>query len=173
MIECSCFYFFYSNLIHDLFLFYLVGLIDSIPITSTNLTEYQSEKQDIETSDLIDFSNPIQHDLLVCILLCNSCVKGENTLKSDNPDELALVYGAYSLGAVIESKEDKSVCIRFGSTREKWNILKIIPFSSDRKRMSVIVENDATKEIKLFIKVRDGVKWLRAREQMILYLLVL
>ena len=76
-------------------------------------------------------------------------------MKSDNPDELALVYGVYSLGAVIESKEDKSVCIRFGSTREKWNILKIIPFSSDRKRMSVIVENDATKEIKLFIKVRD------------------
>lgn len=77
----------------------------------------------------------------------------ENGLKSDNPDELALLYGIQSMGAVIETKVDKTVTLRFGENVEHWTILRVIAFSSDRKRMSVIAQNDDTKEIRVFTKV--------------------
>lgn len=77
----------------------------------------------------------------------------ENVLKSDNPDELALLYGIQSMGAMIERKVDKSVTLRFGENVEHWTILRVIAFSSDRKRMSVIAQNDDSKDIRIFTKV--------------------
>lgn len=74
-------------------------------------------------------------------------------MKSDNPDELALLYGIQSMGAVMVTKVDKSITLRFGDNVEHWTILRVIAFSSDRKRMSVIAQNDDSKEIRVFTKV--------------------
>ena len=91
--------------------------------------------------------------MITCILLCNSCVKAKNSIKSDNPDELALLYGSQALNAVIESKIDKDIKIHIGSNVQEWSILRVFPFTSERKRMSVIAENKSSHKVYLFMKV--------------------
>lgn len=95
----------------------------------------------------------LNRQLATCVLVCNSCVRVDTKLKSDNPDELALLCGLQSLGCVIESTVDKTVTIRMGDAVEKWTVLKVVAFTSDRKRMSVVVHNEATKAIFMYTKV--------------------
>ncbi|KAJ1650100.1 hypothetical protein IWQ61_009004 [Dispira simplex] len=56
-----------------------------------------------------------------------------------SPDELALVQGAAQLGVVLESRDDLgTVEMDVLGEPEIWQILHVIPFTSDRKRMSVV-----------------------------------
>ncbi|KAJ1970259.1 hypothetical protein IWQ62_000087 [Dispira parvispora] len=57
-----------------------------------------------------------------------------------SPDELALVQGAAQLGVVLESWDDLGIVeMDVLGEPEQWQILHVIPFTSDRKRMSVVV----------------------------------
>ena len=91
--------------------------------------------------------------MITCILLCNSCVKAENSIKSDHPDELALLYGSQALNAVIASKIAQDIKLHTGSNVQEWSILRVFPFTSERKRMSVIAENKSSHKVYLFMKV--------------------
>jgi phospholipid-translocating ATPase len=63
---------------------------------------------------------------------------------SDNPDDLALVNGARHMGFTYERRDEDGYMIidvpELGEERQKYKLLNIIEFNSDRKRMTVIVE---------------------------------
>lgn len=87
---------------------------------------------------------------------------------SDSPDECALVRGAITMGVKLLSRSGQYMYLSVTEEgREKsyfktvtytisYEILRVLHFTSDRKRMSIIVR-DAEKRIKLICKGADSV----------------
>ena len=84
--------------------------------------------------------------MLLLLAVCHSVVYDDrkNTYNSSSPDELALVNAAKSFGIVFEKRdEDNNILIDYkGEIQLKYQLLNILEFSSDRKRMSVIVRDE-------------------------------
>lgn len=102
----------------------------------------------------------------------NSCGSGGGGLDIDyqgtSPDEVALVRGAAQVGCVFRQRkvdaskrsvldiERPSNCDAGKRVKERYTILHVLEFTSDRKRMSVVVE-DAESNIWLMVKGADQV----------------
>ncbi|KAK4336536.1 hypothetical protein RND71_044252 [Anisodus tanguticus] len=81
-----------------------------------------------------------------------------------SPDEAALVKGACSIGYKFTTRTPKHVYINAVNKEEKYEILNVIEFTSDRKRMSVIVRcPDNT--IKIYVKGADTVIYERLSDK--------
>lgn len=89
--------------------------------------------------------------MLVCMALCHSCVPEISQdgitidFQSSSPDELALIRAAQAMGAVVRSRDYDSINLSLSTSKdtsnknETYKVLNVIDFSSDRRRMSVIV----------------------------------
>jgi phospholipid-transporting ATPase len=71
-------------------------------------------------------------------------------------DEQALVKGACQFGYVFDTRTPNHVEIDALGTREHYEVLNVLEFTSTRKRMSVIVRNPDG-QIKLYCKGADTV----------------
>jgi magnesium-transporting ATPase (P-type) len=103
------------------------------------------------------------------LAVCHSCVAEKNKegnldYASASPDELALVKGASEMGFVFVNKTSKSIIIenRYLNENdceytEEWELLAEIPFDSDRKRMSVVVKNEALGKVLVYCKGADNI----------------
>ena len=80
-----------------------------------------------------------------------------------SPDELALIEGAKAMGIVLEGKDEEGmVTIRNVRTNTEWKykILAVLEFTSERKRMSVLVQDlqsPGSSKVYLFSKGADTV----------------
>ena len=91
------------------------------------------------------------HFFLLSIALCHTCYpekkeNGEVEYQAASPDEQALVRAAQELGYVMIDRKNSAITIKTlpqghgkKPTFETYHILDVIEFSSNRKRMSVIV----------------------------------
>lgn len=90
--------------------------------------------------------------LLLSIALCHTCLPeskpdGSIGYQASSPDELALVRAAQDLGYIAFSREHGKLTLRLNLSPdataepiiEIYEILDVIEFSSERKRMSVVV----------------------------------
>ncbi len=91
----------------------------------------------------------------------------DGTIKynAQSPDELALVNGARYFGYKFHSRdEDSNVVIEHDDgTQELYLLLNVIEFSSDRKRMTVVVRAPSG-EIKVMMKGADSIILPRLKE---------
>ncbi|KAL0969639.1 hypothetical protein UPYG_G00230160 [Umbra pygmaea] len=71
-------------------------------------------------------------------------------------DEGALVKAASCLGFVFSGRTPNSVIIQAQGTEQRFELLNVLEFTSDRKRMSVIVRS-ASGQIRLYCKGADSV----------------
>jgi len=71
---------------------------------------------------------------------CTLSAAGEYV--SVSPDEGALVLAAKQAGVKLFESSDEFLCIRFAKTgrEEKWAVLDVFEFDSDRKRMSMLLK---------------------------------
>ncbi|TKR68028.1 hypothetical protein L596_024078 [Steinernema carpocapsae] len=76
--------------------------------------------------------------------------------QGSSPDEGALVRGAASMQFVFHTRRPQTVIIKAMGTDVSYEILNVLEFTSDRKRMGVIVRTEQN-ELKLFIKGADNV----------------
>ncbi|KAI0418445.1 hypothetical protein F5X98DRAFT_373919 [Xylaria grammica] len=86
---------------------------------------------------------------LLCIALCHTCLPetsedGKITFQAASPDEVALVQAAQDLGYLLIDRPAQSIKLRipdqYGEpVTETYSVLKVIEFSSSRKRMSIVV----------------------------------
>ena len=90
----------------------------------------------------------IIHHFLLCLSLCNTVItdsKKYNTSKvieyqASSPDEKALIYFARSQGYIFISRSiDNKVTLQINGENNEYEILNILEYSSERKRMGVIV----------------------------------
>jgi len=101
------------------------------------------------------------HEFWIALTLANECVikcdnNGEIKYMCTSPDDLELINAASLQGyKLIETSKDKKT-IRILGNDISFEVLKVLNFSSERKRMSIIVKDKATDEIKLYTKGADS-----------------
>lgn len=127
--------------------------------SAAKMPSLQSEKN---TRELLEYLrwNPhtplAEHtkNMILCMAICHTCLPerseedndDEITFQASSPDELALVQAARELGYLAYERDGPILTLKTysqgpGTTTvlEKYEILHVIEFSSQRKRMSVVV----------------------------------
>jgi len=92
----------------------------------------------------------------------------EISYQASSPDELALVNASKDVGIELKERTKDFVEIVENGIKKEYKILAEFPFNSDRKRMSVIIEND--NKFFLYCKGADSImtkriKWKMNQEQ--------
>ena len=102
---------------------------------------------------------PDDYELARCILLCNTAYRGpKKDLQCSNQDELVLLealekeYDCY-----LRDRGQDNVTIEIGGVSEIFEVLKINHYSSERKRMSVIVKSTKDGRIINYAKGADAI----------------
>ncbi|XP_069058332.1 phospholipid-transporting ATPase IB [Pleurodeles waltl] len=126
------------------------------------------------TSESCDFDDPtllqnIESDhptamqiqeFLTLLAVCHTVVpeRDGSTIiyQASSPDEGALVKGAKKLGYEFTGRTPRSVIIEALGKEESFELLNVLEFSSNRKRMSVIVRTPAG-NLRLYCKGADNV----------------
>ncbi|CAL8085666.1 unnamed protein product [Orchesella dallaii] len=100
------------------------------------------------------------HHFLILLSVCHSIIPeypeegGETIYHASSPDEIALVSGARCLGYAFEKRTPTWVEIKAMGITDRYELLNTLEFTSQRKRMSVIVRAPNGK-IKLYCKGAD------------------
>ncbi|XP_055381993.1 phospholipid-transporting ATPase VA isoform X2 [Condylostylus longicornis] len=83
-------------------------------------------------------------------------VDGRPIFEAESPDELALVNAAYSYDCCLLNRSPNHILVNVpGSGILEYEVLKILPFDSHRKCMSVVVRKTGSQEIILYTKGAD------------------
>ncbi|RLM65834.1 phospholipid-transporting ATPase 2 isoform X2 [Panicum miliaceum] len=80
---------------------------------------------------------------------------GTVSYKAQSQDEEALVNAASNLNVMLISKDSSTAEICFNGCKFRYELLDILEFTSDRKRMSVVVKDGQTGKIHLLSKGAD------------------
>lgn len=86
-----------------------------------------------------------------------SVTDGRPIYEAESPDELALVNAAFSYDTCLISRTPSHILVNVvGRGQIEFEVLKILPFDSNRKCMSVIVRQTGTSDIILYTKGADS-----------------
>jgi phospholipid-transporting ATPase len=116
---------------------------------------------DMEDSSHENYNNI--HLFLQCLVLCNSVMlehdskqQGKIIYQTSSPDELALVNAARLFGYVFKDRDiNNKVHVQIKGQTIEYELLNMIEYSSERKKMSVIAKCPDGK-IRLFTKGADS-----------------
>jgi magnesium-transporting ATPase (P-type) len=110
----------------------------------------------ISSNDGKDFN--YIHEFWKALALTNECMikyeKGEIKYMSTSPDDLELVKAASRQGYKLIETSINAKTIKINGKDYSYEVLKVLGFSSERKRMSIIVKDK--NGIKLYIKGADS-----------------
>lgn len=87
----------------------------------------------------------VLRDVITSLILCHNVTpvinnEGVRELQASSPDEVALVKFAEHLGFFLESRTPQEIVIKNKiGEREEYDILNCFPFSSESKRMGIIL----------------------------------
>lgn len=101
---------------------------------------------------------------ILALALCHTVIPEEDLnqpgriiYNASSPDELALVNAAKFFGAEFIERNSKSeIVINFRDKRVMYKLLNIFEFTSDRKRMSIVVRNLSNNQIEIITKGADS-----------------
>ena len=113
-------------------------------------------------------SDPLRQEIeqfFLSLALCHSVFPTElpahpgcYKYQSTSPDELALVQGSADMGFLLCGKEDNLLKIKVRSGEvQTWEVMAEIAFTSERRRMSVVVKEVDGEKIRLITKGADSV----------------
>ncbi|RCN37538.1 hypothetical protein ANCCAN_16542 [Ancylostoma caninum] len=92
------------------------------------------------------------------LALCHTVMperdKGQLVYQAQSPDEAALTSAARNFGFVFRARTPQSITIEVMGKEEVYELLCILDFNNERKRMSVITKNSQGK-IRLYCKGAD------------------
>lgn len=144
--------------------------VDGIIYTSHDIVngdEVKSQSRDFRTIlDDVDFKGDNFHNngvYLVLNMLLNNGVQptkrddGSVVFRSASPDEEALVQACADVGAILISREGAVLETEIKGVRKSFTQLQELEFTSNRKRMSVVVRDQFSGRYFLFTKGADDV----------------
>ncbi|XP_009874685.1 PREDICTED: phospholipid-transporting ATPase IK, partial [Apaloderma vittatum] len=112
--------------------------------------------------------DPVLREFLRLLALCHTVMveeKGDQLVyQAASPDEEALVLAARSLGYVFLARTQDTITISELGVKRTYQVLAMLDFNSDRKRMSVLVR-DPQGTIRLYTKGADTVILERLRRR--------
>lgn len=81
---------------------------------------------------------------------------GRPIYEAESPDELALVNAAFSYDMCLINRTPSHLLVNtVGCGQTEYEVLKILPFDSNRKTMSVVVRQTGTQDLILYTKGAD------------------
>ena len=97
------------------------------------------------------------HHLMNALALCHNVTPtlegDQRVLQASSPDEIALVKFVESVDLILEERTLTTITLHTPiDTYENYEILNIFPFTSESKRMGIIIQNKETEEITFFAK---------------------
>lgn len=111
-----------------------------------------------------DLENKIIFDIINCchdVIVKTEPTSKEKEYNASSPDELALLVFAEAVGLPYEGLDDHTMEMKVNNTlhatEDKFKRLAMFRFTSDRSRMTVIVRNQQTNEVFMFVKGADQV----------------
>ncbi|XP_039110549.1 phospholipid-transporting ATPase IB-like isoform X1 [Hyaena hyaena] len=141
-------------------------ILDNLSVSPSTITEtsgfsdpmlLQNFESDHPTKDYIK-------EFLTLLCVCHTVVPerdGDDIIyQASSPDEAALVKGVKKFGFVFTTRTPSSVTIEAMGQNFTFEILNILEFSSNRKRMSIIVRTP-TGKLRLYCKGADTVIYKR------------
>lgn len=98
-------------------------------------------------------------DAVKLLALCHTIVvEKSGEYNASSPDELAFVNFSKLVGCEFKGiDDDNNISLNELGQPGSYKLLEVIEFNSDRKRMSVIVQNVKTNEITLYTKGADSI----------------
>ncbi len=104
----------------------------------------------------------ILRDLITALCLCHNVTpvieNGTKIYQASSPDEIALVQLAESLKMLLVRRDQKEIEIETSiGKREAYDILACFPFSSETKRMGIILRMKTTNRIIFYLKGADTI----------------
>jgi phospholipid-translocating ATPase len=78
-------------------------------------------------------------------------------LQAASPDEIAIVKWCTEMGLKLIYRDMHSIRLQFESTILSFKILHVFPFSSETKRMGIIVQDITNQEIVFYQKGADSI----------------
>lgn len=147
--------------------FLIDGLFEMVDVLEKECAKSNGPLKDYEEN--IDFilknptkryrrnRNNIFRDAVSCLALCHNVTpvidEGKRILQASSPDEVALVSFSESLKMVLKDRSATKMSItNANNEQEDYEILANFPFSSDTKRMGIIVKHVETGRIIFYLK---------------------
>lgn len=82
---------------------------------------------------------------------------GRPIFEAESPDELALVNAAFSYESCLVNRSPNHILMNaVGRGLVEYEVLKVLPFDSNRKCMSIVVRETGTKDVILYTKGADS-----------------
>jgi len=109
-----------------------------------------------------DMSSRVR-DIVVALALCHNVTPVRNedgsvTYQASSPDEVAIVKWTESVGLALTARDQHSMHLTAPDGNVlAFDILEIFPFTSERKRMGIVVRERETGEISFYLKGADMV----------------
>ncbi len=108
--------------------------------------------------------NKIIRDAITALCLCNNVTpiynanSNEYDYQASSPDEIALVQFASELNMQLKYRDDTDITLQDSNNyEEKFKILALFPFSSDTKRMGIVLNNIETNQKIFYLKGAENV----------------
>ncbi len=108
--------------------------------------------------------NKIIRDAITALCLCNNVTpiynanSNEYDYQASSPDEIALVQFASELNMQLKYRDDTDINLQDSNNyEEKFKILALFPFSSDTKRMGIVLNNIETNQKIFYLKGAENV----------------
>lgn len=81
------------------------------------------------------------------------------TYQASSPDEVAIVKWTEQMGLTLVARDVNSIQLRVNTTSEllDYDVLHIFPFTSETKRMGIVIRDRQTNEITFYEKGADVV----------------
>lgn len=136
--------------------FKICSVAGNILVPNFNSNNVKEQSRMIARNPSIE---PVVREFLTMLAVCHTVIPemkdGVLQYHASSPDEKALILGAKAFGYVFTSKHYKEIEITALGETQRYVILNVLEFTSDRKRMSVIVRTPQN-EIKVFCKGADN-----------------
>lgn len=82
---------------------------------------------------------------------------GRPIYEAESPDELALVNAAFSYESCLVNRSPNHILVNtVGTGLVEYEVLKVLPFDSNRKCMSIVVRQTGTQDVILYTKGADS-----------------
>lgn len=109
-----------------------------------------------------DLSSRVK-DVVLALGLCHNVTPvanddGSITYQASSPDEVAIVRWTESVGLTLSSRERTKMELKAASGQTlSFEVLEIFPFTSETKRMGIVIRDTATGEVTFYEKGADVV----------------